>query len=325
LLSAAVSSYSFLSTIFGKPTKRMKKIFAILLLMSCSESPTDKDGLVEVEGNTSLYYRMIGKGEPVIIIHGGPMLDQSYLFDHFKALAKDHTLIFYDQRVSGKSSATADSTSLTMTNMVNDIEIIREKLKLDQVHIIGHSWGGFLAARYAGEHPPKIKSLILCDAMPPTQRLWQQEEIEIAKRITHYDSAVRDTIMSLAGFKKKTDVTLVDSLMKVSFKTQFVDTMKLSKLKVKLPNDYFQRSKIFSYIGREFYAFDITEQLKRVIAPTLIIYGDQEPALKISAPVYKENIADSKITVIKQSGHFPFIEQPDDFVKAVEEFWRGVK
>src|ERR1041385_5268994 len=297
----------------------MRKIVVLLLLFSCSKSPEDKEGMIDVRG-TSLYYHVIGKGEPVIIIHGGPMLDQSYLFDHFKALAKDHVLIFYDQRVSGKSSPVADSTSLTMANMTNDIEVIREKLGLDQVHVIGHSWGGFLAAKFAGEHPTKVKSLILCDAMPPTQRLWQQEESEIAKRATAYDSTVRDAIMNLDAFKNRSDVTLVDSLMKVSFKNQFVDTTKLSKLKVKLPKDYFQRSKIFSYIGREFYAFDITEQLKRIIAPTLIIYGDQEPALKISAPVYKENIADSKITVIKQSGHFPFIEHPDESVRIVKNF-----
>lgn len=303
----------------------MKKIALLLFLVACSGSFQDKEGMVDVKGGTSLYYHMIGKGEPVIVIHGGPMLDQSYLFDHFKSLAKDHTLIFYDQRVSGKSSAIADSTSLTMANMVNDIETIREKLELDQVHIIGHSWGGFLAAKYAGEHPPKVKSLILCDAMPPSHRLWQQEEKEIATHVTAYDSALRDVIMNLDGFKKQTDVTLVDSLMKVSFKIQFVDTTKLSRLKVKLPKDYFQRSKIFSYIGKEFYSFDITEQLKRIIAPTLIIYGDQEPALKISAPVFKENIESSKVVVIKQSGHFPFIEQPEEFKKTVEAFWKSVK
>lgn len=281
--------------------------------------------MIEVTGGTSLYYHMIGKGEPVIIIHGGPLLDQSYLYDHFKSLAKDHMLIFYDQRVSGKSSATADSTSLTIANMTNDIEAIREKLGLDQIHVIGHSWGGFLAAKFAGEHPTKVKSLILCDAMPPTQRLWQQEENEIAKQMTGYDSAARDAIMNMEAFKNKSDVTLVDSLMKISFRTQFVDLTKLAKLKVKLPKDYFQRSKIFSYIGREFYSFDITEQLKRIIAPTLIIYGDHEPALKISAPVYQSNISGSNVVTIKQSGHFPFIEQPEEFNKVVSEFWKGVE
>jgi proline iminopeptidase len=141
-------------------------------------------------------------------------------------------------------------------------------------------------------------------------------------RQTAYDSALRDAIMSKDGFRNKNDVTLVDSLMKVSFKTQFVDTAKLAKLKVKLPKDYFQRSKIFSYIGREFYAFDITEQLKRIIAPTLIIYGDQEPALKISAPVYQSNISGSNVVIIKGSGHFPFIEQPEEFKRVVTEFWK---
>jgi len=300
-----------------------KQLWIGLLLVSCSTTPRDEVGMVDVKG-TSLFYHIIGKGEPVIVVHGGPLLDQSYLFDHFKTLATDHLLIFYDQRVSGKSAANADSLSLTMANMVDDIEAIREKLSLGHVHVIGHSWGGFLAAQYASEYPLNVKSLILCNAMPPTQRLWQQEENEIARRLTAYDSSVREAIMSSEGFRNK-EMDLVDSLMKVSFKIQFADTSKLSRLKIRLPQDYFQRLKIFSHIRKEFYSFDITGQLKRIIAPTLIICGDQEPALHIAAPVYKENIADSKVIVIKQSGHFPFIEQPDDFIEVVSQFWKEIK
>jgi proline iminopeptidase len=301
----------------------MKKLLVFFLLISCSTPAKDTEGMIEVNG-TSLYYHMIGKGEPVIVIHGGPVLDQSYMFEHFKLLAKDHLLIFYDQRVCGKSSIDVDTSSVTMKNMIEDIAELRKKLSLDKVHILGHSWGGMLAAKYASEYPLFVKSLILCDAMPPTERLWMQEEIEIDKRTSRYDSAVRQSIMESQGFKNK-DITLVDSLMKLSFKIQFTDTTKLSQLKIKLPKDYFQRSKIFFRLGPELYSYDIREQLKHIISATLIIYGDQEPAVNISAPVYKENIPDSRIVIIPRSGHFPFIEQPIEFKKVVEEFWKSVK
>jgi proline iminopeptidase len=187
--------------------------------------------------------------------------------------------------------------------------------------VLGHSWGGALAAMYAIEYPLKVKSLILCDAMPPSFRLWQEEEKALAGKRTAYDSLMEEKIKSTEGFKAK-NVKWVDSLMKFSFKNQFYDTTKLALLKIELPWDYYKRSEIFSHIGPEFYSFDITGQLEKIISPTLIIYGDQEPAAHISAPIYRKGIVKSHFILISQSGHFPFIEQPEQFKKAVESFWK---
>ncbi|MGC4023447.1 MAG: alpha/beta fold hydrolase [Cyclobacteriaceae bacterium] len=242
----------------------------------------------------------------------------------FRGTAKSHQLIFFDQRVSGKSSADVDTSSMTMKNLVEDIEELRKKLELEQVHVLGHSWGGMLASKYAIEYPLKVKSLVLCDPMPPSFRLWNQEETELAKRITTYDTTIEGKIKSTDGFKRK-EIKLVDSLMKFSFKSQFFDTTKLALLSIKLPQDYFKRSKIFEHIGPELFSFDLTTQLDKIISPTLIIYGDYEPAAQISAPVYNKGIAGSRLTIIPKSGHFPFIEQPKEFNKAVDGFWKGVK
>jgi len=300
----------------------MNKFLTLLLLVSCTVPQKDEEGMLAING-TSLYYHAIGKGEPVIIIHGGPVLDQSYMIDHFKELSKNHRLIFYDQRASGRSTAEVDTSSMTMKNLIDDIDQLRQKLGLDQVHILGHSWGGMLAAKYAIEYPLRVKSLVLCDAMPPSFRLWNEEEQVLAQRTSSYDSLLEDQIKSQEGFKNR-EVKWVDSLMKVTFKSQFNDTTKLTLLKIKLPQDYFKRSKIFEHIGPELFAFDLTTQLEKIIAPTLIIYGDQEPATEISAPVYKSGIADSQLVIIPNSGHFPFIEQPVRFNSAVASFWNAV-
>ncbi len=302
----------------------MRRLLVLLLLVSCTTPQKgDEEGMLAVNG-TNLYYHAIGKGEPVIIIHGGPVLDQSYMIDHFNDLAKNYRLIFFDQRACGKSSADVDTTSMTMKILIDDIDQFRQNLGLDQVHILGHSWGGMLAAKYAIEYPLKVKSLVLCDAMAPSFRLWNEEEQVVAQRTSAYDSLLEEQIKSQEGFKNQ-EVKWVDSLMKVSFKSQFVDTSKLSLLKIRLPQDYFKRSKIFEHIGPELFAFDLTTQLEKITAPTLVIYGDQEPAKEISAPVYKNGIANSKLVIIPNSGHFPFIEQPVRFNNAVNLFWQSSK
>src|SRR5262249_26192594 len=138
----------------------MKRLLIFLLIISCKAPKPAEEGLLAVNG-TSLYYHAIGQGEPVIIVHGGPVLDQSYMFDHFKDLARTHRLIFYDQRACGRSTADVDTATMTLKNLIDDIDQLRQKLGLDQVHILGHSWGGMLAAKYAIEYPLKVKSLVL--------------------------------------------------------------------------------------------------------------------------------------------------------------------
>ncbi|MDR1335170.1 MAG: alpha/beta hydrolase [Holosporaceae bacterium] len=77
-----------------------------MLLIGCSSndqpSQIRESGYVNVERGR-LFYEKFGSGEPIIIIHGGPGLDHSYLLPQMLELAKDHELIFYDQRGSGKS------------------------------------------------------------------------------------------------------------------------------------------------------------------------------------------------------------------------------
>lgn len=301
----------------------MKKILVILFLASCSSFSSEKQGLTDVNG-TSLFYHIIGKGEPVIVIHGGPVLDQSYMIDHFRELAKEYQLIFFDQRACGRSTAEVDTSSMKIKMLVEDIEGIRKRFGYEQVHILGHSWGGMLAAQYAIEYPLKVKSLVLCDAMPPSYRLWQDEEKALSDKLTAYDTVMEEKIKASEGFKSK-NVKWVDSLMKFTFRKQFYDSTKLARLKIQLPWDYHKRSAIFFHVAPDLFSYDITGRLDKIISPTLIIYGDQEPATQISLPVYKKGIINSRSAVISKSGHFPFIEQPEQFNETVASFWKKLK
>src|SRR6266850_676176 len=80
----------------------------------------DADGLKKING-TSLYLKIVGRGEPIVIVHGGPGMNHSYFIPHLDKLARKYKIVFYDQRASGKSSIpSADSISLKF--FVDDIE-----------------------------------------------------------------------------------------------------------------------------------------------------------------------------------------------------------
>ena len=115
---------------------KMEALFICLLLLlvttSCSRpdkmSPqieSKESGYVQVEQG-KLYYQKFGSGMPIIVVHGGPgALDQSYLLPQLLTLAKDHEVIFYDQRGSGKSLETKINPSLITDQFVKDLEALR--------------------------------------------------------------------------------------------------------------------------------------------------------------------------------------------------------
>ena len=73
-------------------------ILALILILfaGCKEyNPEIQEGFI-ISNKSDIYFKTIGKGEPLLIIHGGPVLDHSYFLPHLESLAKDYQLIFYD-------------------------------------------------------------------------------------------------------------------------------------------------------------------------------------------------------------------------------------
>lgn len=268
---------------------------------------------------TELFVKTVGKGEPIIIIHGGPMMDHSYLLSHLESLSPNHQLIFYDQRLNGRSSADVDSTEIRINKFIEDIEALRTYLDLNHVHLLGHSWGGLLAMKYAIGYPNRTESLMLINSMPPSSELWHKEEAILSTNLTKGDSLARQEIMQSDLFKAGSPKA-IEQLLLLSFKKQFYNPKLIDSLDLYVPQDYMSRSRLLGNLMTDITQYNLLEDLERLSMPALVIYGASEPASGLSGPVLDETIPDSKLIIIKKSGHFPFIEQPDEFRKTIRNF-----
>ncbi len=300
------------------------KIIPLLLFLIFNTSAVAQDLKIPFEGlepinGTELFMRSIGKGEPVIVIHGGPMLDHSYLFPHLEPLADSYRLVFYDQRLSGRSSAKMDSSEVYLGNFIEDIEAIRRRLELGKVHIIAHSWGGLLGMKYAIRYPDRLRSLVLLNSMPPSWELWQQENNMLAGRATTRDSLDRQAVMQ-SGLLAEDYSEAVEKLLKISFRSQFYNRKMADRLSFYIPEDYRKRSSLFANLMPELSSYSLVDDLKKISSPTFIVYGDQEPASELSAPVLQKEIPYARMAIIKQSGHFPFIEHQDELLNLIKDF-----
>lgn len=112
--------------------------------------------------NGHLHVTTIGKGQPILIINGGPGMNSNGFVSLGQELGQNHLAILYDQRGTGKSTITnINPESMTMDLMVSDIEIIRQYFGFENWVVLGHSFGGMLASYYLKKHPERIRGLIL--------------------------------------------------------------------------------------------------------------------------------------------------------------------
>jgi proline iminopeptidase len=170
-----------------------------------------EEGYIEVTGGR-VWYQIFNKNSratPVIILHGGPG-SSCYSLQGLKELEEDRPVIFYDQLGCGKSDRPADTSLWKIERFVEELAQVRQVLKLEEVHILGHSWGTTLAAAYCLTKPSGVKSVIFsspCLSAP----LWEQDQ----KRNLHkLSEEIQETIKRCEEndttdseeFKKATEV-----------------------------------------------------------------------------------------------------------------------
>ena len=137
----------------------------------CSaQSP--REGYITAPDGVRLFYKVVGSGpETLVAVHGGPGNSLNSILPDLEPLAKNRTVIYYDQRGGGRSDLIKDDKKLSIQKHVEDLETVRQFFKLDKMTLLGNSWGGLLIAYYAVAHPDRVERLILHDSAPPTKSL----------------------------------------------------------------------------------------------------------------------------------------------------------
>jgi proline-specific peptidase len=129
----------------------------------------EQEGFIPVSGYR-VWYRIVGGGAdleniPLLALHGGPGVPHDYI-ENLADLASDtRRVILYDQLGCGRSDQPDDTSLWRVERFVEELGIVRRELGLDQVHLLGQSWGGMLAIEYALTQPRGLVSLILASTL----------------------------------------------------------------------------------------------------------------------------------------------------------------
>ncbi len=131
-------------------------------------------GYLDVDTPHRLYWEQSGNpdGAPILLIHGGP--GEGTLPVHRRFFDPDHyRIIAFDQRGAGRSQPLGCLERNSLPLLINDIERLREHLRIERWHLFGGSWGSTLALAYAQKHPQRCSAMILRGIF-----LMEQEEID---------------------------------------------------------------------------------------------------------------------------------------------------
>lgn len=268
---------------------------------------------------TEIFVKTMGSGEPILIVHGGPGLSHDYFLPHLEALAKDYQLIFYDQRVSGASSIDVDSSTINLDAFIEDIEALREEFGISELNLMAHSFGGIIAMKYAIKYPENIQNLMLINSIGASSDINIQSNQILGGRFTESDMTERMSLIQSEGFAQRNPET-IDALMRIGFRKQFFDEDLVDSLYLNINENYGRSSELLSYLSPNLMSYDFHNDLSSIEIPTLLLYGDYDPLSNLAAPRLNQAIINSEMVIIKEAGHFPFIEKPDQFISSVTTF-----
>lgn len=307
-----------------------KSLFFFSLLFICtgctfasskkSEIMEPREVFVSSDG-ASLFCRTLGKGEPLVVVHGGPGLTHEYLLPGLDRLAENHFVIFYDQRGAGRSTGEIDEETLHLPALIKDLENIRKAFGFKKISLLGHSWGGMVSARYAIAHPESVNKLILSNSIPLSSedlslffQEWMrrmapyQEEIAAIRTSQEYQEGNPELHEKLNRLIFRNYCYLPEDADKLDL--HLSQTAALHCLKI---NEVLRGNTLTK-------PFNLYADLKNLQIPTLIIHADEDPIPLVTAQHIHESISHSEYIVIEHCGHFPYVEEPETYFKSIEEF-----
>lgn len=281
--------------------------------------PYERELRVPVRGG-NVYVRVNGPLDrpraPLLFVHGGP---GAALWQFFPALplAEERAIILYDQLDSGRSDAPGDPANWTVERFVDEIDAIRAALRVERLHILGHSWGGIVANRYAARRPHGLRSLILQGA-PLSARRFEAGIRALAAQLPAEDAAIiaarhRDGLAGLdaAAYRRALSALVRRHIARTSMRDVGMPYMAPTPedrgdavAKALIGDD------LFGGFGGVLSGFDDETLLSRIGAPTLLLRGEFDIVTAEGTRALLPLLRDGSYAEIAGAGHMAQFDQP---------------
>lgn len=290
--------------------------------------PAPREGFLPLD-RAELYYREIGQGLPVIVLHGGPDFDHRYLLPDLDRLADAFRLIYYDQRGRGRSAAGVRPEDVSIASELDDLDAIRANFGFDRVAILGHSWGALLAMEYAVRHPHRLSYLILMNVAPASHADRLRFRKELRQSMPDDTARMEARYPGIEEALERGDPAAVAVAYRVFFRHGLHDPDAwLERVVTGLglgpaAEDVLRVRAIEDRLMAETTGaadYDLLPKLAHVTVPSLVIHGVSDFVPLVCARHIAQALPNGRLLVVHDCGHFAFLERPDEVHAAIVDF-----
>jgi len=259
-------------------------------------------------GDHNIAYLEGGQGPTILLLHGYTGSKDNWT--RFAAyLTKDYHVVIPDIPGYGESSM-IEQASYDLSNQMSRLHKFAQAIGLKKFHVAGNSMGGLFAGMYAVRYPDEIVSLGLFDASGVVSL-----EKSIVMKMMEKDE-------NLLVLEDSNDFSRLMSLIFTNPPSLPYPLRKLF-IQTALANRKFyekERKEIFPDL------YSLEKELPNIKAQTLILWGDQDKVLDVSSvPVLEKGLKNHETVIIKDCGHVPMIEKPQETAVRYVDFIKGIK
>lgn len=271
-----------------------------------------------------IYYQTFGVGEPVLIINGGPGLDSAGFEPVAKAIAaQGFQAILFDQRGTGRSVLPEiNARSIQLALMVQDIEQLRQHLQHDKLTILGHSFGGMLAAAYAAKYPQHLQKLIFSSSGGLDLNFRDDIPQRLRDNLS-YSEQIKLQIYQLRQRSGDDSVSTRDLLAQLRARAYVIDKSKADGIAARLKVVNLQiNSLVFADLEKT--GFDLKAQFGNFTAPVLVLQGENDIISVDTAKTIAGSFNDAQLVLLPSCAHYGWLDQPKLYYNALFTFLRPV-
>jgi non-heme chloroperoxidase len=252
-------------------------------------------GTVTTKDGTQIYYKDWGVGQPIVFSHGWPLSADAFEDQMFFLAQRGYRCIAADRRGHGRSSQPWEGNDLD--TYADDLAAVVNKLDLKNVVHVGHSTGGGEVTRYIGRHGTgRVAKAVLIGAIPPV--MVKSSTNPLGTPIEEFDKLRAAVQADRSTFWKDLSLPFYGYNRPGAKVSQGIcDAFWLQSMMAGFPASYF--------CIKAFSETDLTEDLKRIDVPTLILHGDDDQIVPIqaSALISSKIVKNAKLRIYEGAPH----------------------
>ena len=281
--------------------------------------PPREEGFTTTAGSP-LYWARYGepRAPKLLLLHGGPGADHCYMLPQMLHLGEKYDVLLYDQRGGGRSKSDA-RVPVTWQTHVEDLAAVVTEFGLEPLSVVGYSWGAMLALLYTIEqrknpHLVPPARLALISPAPLTSEYRRQFEAEFVRRQQQPQIEKMRVELAQSGLRERDPAAYRQRAFELGVAGYFADPRNARDLTPFRVVGRVQQS-VWESLGK----FDLTGDLEGIRIPSIIIHGRDDP-IPLASSVEASRALGTKLVVLDDCGHVPYVEQPQRLFAALDSF-----